>query len=100
MAAFQVTTNELKSKTNELRELNAQFKTQVGNLENQEASLISMWEGEAKQAFDTAFKNDKAQMDNFYNLVIQYCAALENIASQYALAEARNASTAQTRNYN
>lgn len=99
MAAFQVTSRELKAKANELRDLDAQFKSQVGNLESQEGSLISMWEGEARDTFDMAFKNDKAQMDNFHNLIQQYCAALENIASKYDLAEARNVSTAQTRNY-
>ncbi len=99
MAAFMVTSSELKSKANELRNLNAQFKSQVGNLESQEGSLVSMWEGEARDAFDMAFKNDKTQMDNFYNLIEQYCAALETIAAKYEAAEARNLSTAQTRTY-
>lgn len=99
MAAFQVTSSELKAKANELRELNAQFKTQAGNLETQEGSLVTMWEGEARNAFDTAFKNDKAQMDNFYNLIEQYCVALENIAAKYDLAESQNVSTASTRTY-
>lgn len=99
MAAFQVTSSELKAKANELRELDAQFKTQAGNLESQEGSLISMWEGEARNAFDMAFKSDKAQMDNFYNLIQQYCVALDNIAAKYDMAEARNVSTAQARTY-
>lgn len=99
MAAFQVTSSQLKAKAGELRDLNNQFKTQKGNLETQESSLMSMWEGEAKNAFDTAFKNDAAQMDNFYNLIEQYCAALENIASKYDMAEAQNVSTAQSRTY-
>ena len=99
MAAFQVTSAQLKAKAGELRELNGQFKTQVGNLESQEGSLISMWEGEARNAFDAAFKRDKSQMDNFYNLIVQYCASLESIASQYDMAESRNVSTAQQRTY-
>jgi len=99
MAAFMVTSGELRSKANELRNLNAQFKTQIGNLETQEGSLVSMWEGAARDAFDMAFKNDKTQMDNFYNLIEQYCAALEAIAAKYDEAEARNLSTAQTRSY-
>lgn len=99
MAAFMVTAGQLKAKAGELRDLNAQFKSQVGNLESQESSLVSMWEGEAKNAFHTAFQNDKTQFDNFYNLIEQYCASLENIASRYDMAEARNVSTAQTRSY-
>lgn len=99
MAAFQVTSSELKAKANELRELKNQFKTQVGNLESQEGSLLTMWEGEAQRTFDTAFKNDKVQMDNFYNLIEQYCVALENIATKYDMAESQNVSTAQARTY-
>ena len=99
MAGFQVTASQLKAKAGELRELNSQFKTQVGNLENQEQSLCSMWEGDSKNAFHTAFNNDKTQMNNFYNLIIQYCASLESIASQYEMAEAKNVSIASTRNY-
>jgi len=99
MAAFQVTAKELRTKAGELRDMNAQFKTQVGNLETQEQSLGSMWEGDAKKAFHTAFNNDKVQMDNFYNLIEQYCAALENIATKYEMAEAQNVSTASARNY-
>lgn len=99
MAAFQVTSSQLKAKASELRELNGQFKTQVGNLESQEGSLLTMWEGNARNTFDTAFKNDKAQMDNFYNLIEQYCVALENIAAKYDMAEAQNVSTASARSY-
>ncbi len=99
MAAFQVTAKELRTKAGELRDMNAQFKTQVGNLETQEQSLGSMWEGDAKKAFHAAFSNDKVQMDNFYNLIEQYCVALENIATKYEMAEAQNVSTASARNY-
>lgn len=99
MAAFQVTASELRTKAENLRSTNSQFKTQVGNLENQEKSLASMWEGDAKTAFHTAFNNDKVQMDNFYNLIEQYCAALENIAAQYEKTEMMNTDTASTRAY-
>jgi len=99
MAAFQVTASELKAKAGNLRDMNSKFKAQVSNLETQEQSLASMWEGEAKNAFRTAFNNDKAQMDNFYNLIEQYCIALEQIASKYELAEAQNVSTASSRTY-
>lgn len=99
MALIQVSAAELKAKAGELRNLNSQFKTQVGNLESQEQTLISMWEGEARDAFNTAFNNDKMQMDNFYNLIEQYCVALEAIAAKYELAEAQNVSTAASRTY-
>ncbi len=99
MALIQVTATELRTKAGELRDLNAKFKTQVSNLEGDEQNLASMWEGEAKNAFHTAFNNDKAQMDNFYNLIEQYCVTLENIATKYEIAESQNAETAATRTY-
>lgn len=99
MAAFQVTASELKKKAGELRDLNSRFESQVSSLESQEISLGTMWEGEAKKAFHVAFTNDKTQMSNFKLLIDQYCSALENIASQYELAEAKNVSTATARNY-
>lgn len=99
MALIQVTASQLKTKANELRSLNGQFKAQVGNLESQEAALASMWEGEAKNAFHTAFNNDKVQMDNFYNLIEKYCQALETIAQKYEQAEAQNLQTASNRSY-
>lgn len=99
MGLIQVSAAELKAKAGELRNLNSQFKTQVGNLESQEQTLVGMWEGEARDAFNNAFNNDKAQMDNFHNLIEQYCVALENIAAKYEMAESQNVSTAATRTY-
>ncbi len=99
MAAFTVTASQLKSAAGELRSLNGQFKSTVGNLESQEGALLTMWDGEAKDAFHNAFISDKGQMDNFYNLIEQYCGTLESIADKYALAEQQNVSTAQSRSY-
>lgn len=99
MALIQVTAAELRAKAGDLRNQNAQFKTQTTNLESQEQVLGSMWEGEAKMAFHTAFANDKTQMDNFYNLIEQYCQALENIATKYEIAECQNVQTASSRTY-
>lgn len=99
MAAFQVTSSELKAKAAELREMNSQFKTQVGNLETQEGALAGMWEGEAQKIFHNQFLTDKTQMDAFSNLIEQYCAALDTIAAKYDMAESLNVATAQARTY-
>jgi WXG100 family type VII secretion target len=99
MAEIRVTSSELRTKAEELRRDNGQFKTLVGNLESSEQELASMWEGDAKEAFHNAFQNDKIQMDNFYNLIEQYCVTLENIATKYDQAEAANQATAVQRSY-
>lgn len=99
MALIRVTASELRKQASELRNLNGQFKQNVGSLESQEAELKTQWEGEANEAFHAAFTSDKTQMDNFYNLIEQYCTTLENIAAQYEKAEAANAERAAQRTY-
>ena len=99
MAEIRVSASELKTKAATLRDYNSKFKAQVGSLESQEGNLIGMWEGEARNAFDKAFKNDKLQFDNFYNLIEEYAATLEVIAAKYAQAEAQNVSIASQRTY-
>lgn len=99
MAMIRVTAAQLKAQAENLRTTNANFKAQVTNLENQELSLKNMWEGEANDAFHSAFSRDKIQMDNFFNAIQQYITVLENIAAKYEQAEAQNTSTATTRKY-
>lgn len=98
MSQFQVTASELTRQAETLTQLNQNLQSQITVLENTEASLITMWEGEAKNAFHNAFQSDKAKMQNFKTAIDQYVAALQNIAAKYAQAEATNVSTASTRN--
>lgn len=97
MAAFQVSSSELKAKANELRDLNGQFKSQIGELETKEVSLVSKYKGASSDAFDARFKEEKNQMDNFCNLIEQYCVALDNIAAEYYKAEMQAVAIAQSR---
>ena len=97
MAEIQVTAAQLKSKADELRNLNSNFKTQVGNLESQEQDLVGMWEGEARNEFHKQFGLDKAQFDAFYQLIEKYCEALTTIAAKYADTEINTETIASTR---
>ena len=99
MSDFVVSVSDLKAKVDTLRQLNAQFKSQVGELEATEMNLQGMWEGEAKNTFDLMFKSDKIQMDNFYNAVEVYAQRLESIAARYAQAESTNVEIATERTY-
>lgn len=99
MSEIQVTTAQLRAKAEELRNLNSKFSTQVEELASEENSLNSMWEGEAKDAFHTAFNNDKTQMETFHAEVEKYVNALEQIIQKYEDAERKNASTASMRSY-
>lgn len=97
MSMFRVSSGELRQKAQQLEQMNAQFKTAVESLSNQEQNLATMWEGEAQKAFRTAFNNDRQQFMNFYNGIAKYIQALQDAAQQYEQAEAKNLSTAQTR---
>lgn len=99
MAQILVTSAELRNAASTLREYNASFKNQVANLESSEGTLKSQWQGQANDAFHTAFMNDKAFMDKFAAEIEKYCQTLETIAAKYDTAEAANTETAVTRKY-
>ena len=99
MAEFNVTISELVSKANTLNELNQTFKGQVGTMIDLEAGLSGMWEGEARNAFHTAFGNDVAQMNNFYTAVGKYVEILLAAAEKYQQAEMLNVELGKTRKY-
>ena len=88
MAEFKVTSSQLISKANELKQLNNQFKTAVSDMTSTESSLMGMWDGDSKEAFHKAYTSDKNQMDVFYQTIEKYCEALErNIESKSRKAE-------------
>ena len=99
MAFFQVTSSELRSRASRLQELNGQFRAKAAEMGEQENSLCSMWEGEAKSAFHQAFLRDRQQTDAFCQLIGQYVQALLEIAARYEEAEARNREMAMARKY-
>lgn len=96
MGIIRVTAEELKARANSLRELNSNFQTQINNLESCEQRLAGMWEGEARDAFDNYFKQNKAKFDKFYQVISQYCDAMDQIAAKYQQAEQTNISLAKT----
>lgn len=99
MSAYKVTASVLKSQANELSDLNSRFKSEVAKLETSESSLNSMWDGEANDAFHTAFMNDKGKMDEFYNLILTYVERLNSIATRYEQSEQTNTEIATNRTY-
>jgi WXG100 family type VII secretion target len=99
MAEILTTSAQLRSKAEELSNINAKFKQQVDQLESTETTLVSMWEGDSKEAFHGAFNNDKVQMHNFYNAIAQYVSALNQIATNYDNAEKANVEVGTTRTY-
>lgn len=99
MALIRVTASQVRSTASQLRDYNANFNSQVQKLQESEASLNSMWDGQANDAFHTAFTSDKEYMTQFYNLINKYCEALEQIAAEYENAENINTDTATRRSF-
>lgn len=99
MGEIQVTTSTLRSKAEELNQLNEQFKNAVNSLTDEEGALRSQFEGETSDAFHSAFSQDTVQMNNFYNAIAQYVQKLIQIAESYEKAEQANTATATSRNY-
>ena len=99
MAYIQVTSSELRTKAEELRGLNQRFTQEIENMLSHQNNLNSMWEGEAKEAFNQAFNQDKGKLDNFKNAIDAYIQALTTIAARYEDAEKKNFSIAGQRTY-
>ena len=97
MAAFEVDTRLVQQTACELRQMNSKFQKQVNDLEASKRSLDSKWDGEANEAFNRAFMEDKGYMTQFFNVIQQYCQALETIVREYNDAERRTSQIARER---
>ena len=93
MAAFEVDTRLVQQTASELRQMNSKFQKQVNDLEASKRSLDSKWDGEATEAFNRAFMD----MTQFFNVIQQYCQALETIVREYNDAERRTSQIARER---
>ena len=99
MSAFTVTTATLKTKSDELNDLVTRYRASIERLVSYEASLNSMWDGEANDAFHNAFSTDKVKMDEFAALINQYIEKLIAIAARYEQTEQVNTDIATNRTY-
>lgn len=97
MSQYKVTASELKNAANNLRSYNNSLKSQIESLVQQENALNGQWEGEAKDAFDKAFKTDKVKFDKFVQTVEKFSTTLDQVAQKYEQSESKNVQIATTR---
>lgn len=97
MAEIKVTPKELRNKAQELQNLNKQFRSEVEKMVGYRTQLDSMWDGEARMAFDKAFDTDKAKWDTFARNIDDYVQKMIETAETYETAEQNNLQTASTR---
>ena len=99
MSRVNVKPQELINGCQELSQLNSEFRLAIEELEQSEARLNGMWDGEANDTFHNAFISDKEQMNVFSQEIDKYSNVLRDIANRYIKAEAQNADMAKTRTY-
>lgn len=99
MAKYEVTVAQLKQAQTELSSHNEQFLQRVNDLEAKQQELKAMWQGDANNAFDKVFNEDKDKWRTFAQLIAKYIEALEQIVARYEKGEAANVETARKRSY-
>ena len=95
MATIRVSANELKARAEQLNEMNQSLKAKVEEFE----SAAGQWEGEAKEAFLAAAKQDLEQMLNFIQVILEFYQKLLYMAQNYEATERKNLEIATTRSY-
>ena len=99
MALIRVSANELRARAEQLNEMNNTLKAKIEEFSASSDALAAQWEGEARDAFANACTQDKAQMDNFVQVIQQFYQALIAMAQAYENAESKNLEIASTRTY-
>ena len=90
MATIRVSANELRARAQQLANLVAALKALLEEFDAAVEALAAQWEGEARDAFLNAAKQDKAQIENLIKFIEQFIQALLEIARKYEEAEQRN----------
>ncbi len=90
MSFYQVDSNSLRSKKDELTSLLTRFYQEKEELCASELTLRDMWEGAANDSFHAEFLRNAGQMDAFCEVVGQYINVIGYIADRYDAAEQKN----------
>lgn len=96
MSQFTVSANELTRKHDSLSALKNTLKKQIDQFEAEGKKLDSMWEGEAKTKYSTAFTLDITKLKMFLKLVEDFLVILMTIISLYRNMEQKNISVASS----
>ena len=90
MAEIKVNAMQLKNVAGQLNQLNQQFKKEINDLNTCQQKLNSMWDGEANEKFNAAYRTDSQKMTTFAQTIDKYIQTLEQIAANYQKAEGTN----------
>ncbi len=87
MSEIFVTSGLLRIRAEELGQLNEQFKRAVSSLIQEEEALHSQYEGDASDAFHSAFTGDARKWENYHHAVDRFVQNLIQTADGYERAE-------------
>ena len=99
MSEFSIDFGKAKAALEQLNSLVKSMETKLVALDDAKSSVISMWEGPAREAFINAFNNDRGQMDEFIAGLKQYVSVLEADINNYIRAENSNVELGNSRSY-
>ncbi len=94
-ATLIVNSATLRSKANELRNLNSRFNSACDELQSQESTMSKMWKGESWNEFHNYFSKNRKEFNDFYQGIQTYIKALEEAADRYERMERQNKTTAK-----
>lgn len=94
---FKVTPQKLRDAADELETLNSRFKTEVGKLKEDNATLGMKWEGDARKKFDEQFRMDAGKFEQFSEGIMKFIQQLRTDADNYDKTENTNTSIASVR---
>ena len=97
MAILQVNSSTLRSKADQLSQLNSSFKNACSTLDSQFSSLSGMWTGDSKKVFQDCYRRNQNEFNDFYKGINDYINALKQAAQRYEEMERRNAEIAKSR---
>ncbi|MDE5778004.1 MAG: WXG100 family type VII secretion target [Lachnospiraceae bacterium] len=95
MERLVVTSPKLVSISNEFKSVAKQVKATTENMKSVVSSIESAWEGAAASAYTNQFKKLYVDMDEMYNMIMEYDKDLGEIADKYNKAEEANEKLAQ-----
>lgn len=97
MSEILVSPSEIRNKAEQLKNLNNSFRHEVEKMIGYQQSLNSMWEGEAKEAFNRAFQTDRSKWESFAKNIDDFVTKILIIVTTWENAEKQAVQIASTR---
>lgn len=86
---IETSTQQMRSSASEVTDLANQYNQLQKGMFDEGRELDSMWEGDANQSFMARMKNDEPRFGELFNVIGQYCDAINESADEYDKTEAQ-----------